>query len=114
MHQSALRSPRSLAPRRFHHSPRQRRPLPLLRRFPPQRSPAARPALPHAPPLAHRPPAPPSPPALGSPSSHSHRENKKAGSKRFRLFCSITLILALDEALLDHLLVAEPQIGDVG
>src|SRR6266481_4370843 len=66
MHQSTLRSPRSLAPRRFHHSPRQRRPLPLLRRLPPQRSPAARPALPHAPPLPHRAPAPPTPSALTS------------------------------------------------
>src|SRR5258708_28228050 len=64
MHQSAMRSPRPLAPRRCHRSPRRRRPLPLLRRLPPQRSPAARPALPYAPPLAYRPPAPPSPSPL--------------------------------------------------
>src|SRR6267143_397175 len=57
MHQSALRSPRSLAPTRFHHTPRQTPSLSLLRRLPPQRSPAARPALPHAPPLPHRAPA---------------------------------------------------------
>ena len=30
------------------------------------------------------------------------------------LFVELQLILALDEAFLDHLLVAEPQIGDVG
>src|SRR5258706_143455 len=64
MYQSALRSPRSLAPCRFHHASRQRRPLPLLRRLPPQRSPAARPALPHAPPLPQRPPSPSSPSAI--------------------------------------------------
>ena len=57
VHQSAMRSPRPLAPRRCHRSLWRRRPLPLLRRFPSQRSPAARPALPHAPPLPHRPPA---------------------------------------------------------
>src|SRR5258707_10170692 len=59
-----MRSPRPLAPCRFHHAPGQRRPLPLLRRLPPQRSPAARPALPHAPPLPHRPPSPSSPSAI--------------------------------------------------
>src|SRR5882672_10173193 len=64
MHQSAVRSSRSLAPRRFHHATRQRWPLPLLRRLPPQRSPAACPALPHAPPFPHRAPAPPSPSAI--------------------------------------------------
>jgi len=64
VYQSAMRSPRSLASRRCHHSSRQRRPLPLLRRLPAQRSPAAQPALPYAPPLPHGPPAPPSPPAL--------------------------------------------------
>src|SRR5260370_6160530 len=66
VYQSVLRSPRSLAPRRYHHSPWERRPLHLLRRPPPQLSTAARPALPHASPFPHRPPSPPSPPALGS------------------------------------------------
>src|SRR5260370_8169228 len=61
-----MRSPWSLAPRRCHHSSRHRRSLPLLRRLSPQRSPAARPALPHAPPLAHRAPASPPPPPLTS------------------------------------------------
>ncbi len=60
MHQSAMRSPRPLASRRCHRSPRRRRPLPLLRRLPAQRPPASRPALPHAPPLPNRPPSPPS------------------------------------------------------
>jgi hypothetical protein len=32
----------------------------------------------------------------------------------FGLFAELQLILALDEAFLDHLLVTEPQIGDVG
>jgi hypothetical protein len=59
-----MRSPRPLAPRRCYRSPRRRRPLPLLRRLPPQRSPAARPALPYAPPLAYRAPTPPSPSPL--------------------------------------------------
>src|SRR5216683_2906623 len=61
-----MRSPWSLAPRRCHHSSRHRRSLPLLRRLSPQRSPAARPALPHAPPVAHRAPASPPPPPLTS------------------------------------------------
>src|SRR5712664_4351017 len=74
VHQSELRSPRPLAPRRSHRSPRRRRPLPLLRRFPPQRSPAARPALPHASPLPHRPPGPPTPPALTNVVAPSLRE----------------------------------------
>src|SRR5216683_8075943 len=64
VHQSAMRSPRPLASRRCHRSPRRRRPLPLLRRLPAQRPPASRPALPHAPPLPNRPPPAPSPPAL--------------------------------------------------
>jgi hypothetical protein len=41
-------------------------------------------------------------------------ETKKAGGKRPGLFVFIGIqILALDEALLDHLLIAEPQIGDI-
>src|SRR5712664_623011 len=59
-----MRSPRPLAPCRCYRSPRRRRPLPLLRRLPPQRSPATRPALPYAPPLAYRAPTPPSPSPL--------------------------------------------------
>jgi len=58
VYQSAMRSPRSLASRRCHHSSWKRRPLPLLRRIPPQRSSAPWSALPHAPALPHRAPAP--------------------------------------------------------
>src|SRR5580658_6483993 len=61
MHQSVVRPARSLAPRRCHRPYRRRRPLPLLRRLPPQRSPAAQPTLPHAPTSADC--APPTPPA---------------------------------------------------
>jgi hypothetical protein len=44
-----------------------------------------------------------------------HSGTEKAGGNRLRPFLlTFSLILALDEALLDHLLIAEPQIGDVG
>jgi hypothetical protein len=49
MYQSSMRSTRPLAPRRRHPTLRPRRPLPLLRRCPPQRAAPARSALPHAP-----------------------------------------------------------------
>jgi hypothetical protein len=57
MHQSAVRSPRPLVARGCRWSGRQRRPLPFLRRFPPQRPAAARSALAHAAAFARRAPA---------------------------------------------------------
>src|SRR6267378_541778 len=54
MHQSAMRSARSLAARRCHPRLLRRRTLPLLRQFATQRSAAARPAIPHAPAPANR------------------------------------------------------------
>ena len=62
MHQPAVRSPRPLAARGCRWSGRQRRPLPFLRGFPPQRAAAARSALAHAAAFARR--APAAPPAL--------------------------------------------------
>src|SRR5690348_6736779 len=64
MHQSIVRSPWPLAPRRCHRSHRRRRPLPLLRRLSSQRTSAAQPALPHAPSSPYCPTAPPPAPAL--------------------------------------------------
>src|SRR5258708_5993947 len=58
VHHPEMRPPRPLPPPRCPRSLGRRRPLPLLRRFPPHRPPAARPALPHAPPLPNRPPSP--------------------------------------------------------
>src|SRR5579864_2034471 len=62
MHQPIVRLTRSLAPPRHHRPHRRRRPLPLLRRLPPQCPPTSKPALPHAPPRAHPAPPPPPPP----------------------------------------------------
>src|SRR5712691_10638276 len=56
-----MRSPRSLASCRYHRAQFDRRPLPLLRRFSPQRSPAARPPFPLASSPSHGAPAPPPP-----------------------------------------------------
>ncbi len=41
-------------------------------------------------------------------------KNKKAAAFLLRPKLFFCLILAFDETFLDHLLVAEPQIGDVG
>src|SRR5215469_199698 len=64
MHQSAVRSARPLAARGCCWSSRQRRSLPFVRRFPPQRAAAARSALAYAPAFARHAPAARPAPAL--------------------------------------------------
>jgi hypothetical protein len=61
MHQSAVRSSRPLAARGCCWSGRERRSLPIVRRFPPQRAAAARSALAYAPALTLDAPARPAP-----------------------------------------------------
>lgn len=61
MHQSAVRSSRPLAARGCCWSGRERRSLPFVRRFPPQRAAAARSALAYAPALTLDAPARPAP-----------------------------------------------------
>src|SRR4029077_15693892 len=110
MHQSAMRSTRPLAARRRYPGIQRRRPLPVLRRFPAQRPAATGPALPHAPASADRAPVAAPSPALTA-STLCKIKAPKENLRRWHF--SLIWPLAFDKPLLDHLVVAEPQVGDV-
>ena len=82
----------------------------MLRRFPAQRPAATGPALPHAPASADRAPVAAPSPALTA-STLCKIKAPKENLRRWHF--SLIWPLTFDKPLLDHLVVAEPQVGDV-
>src|SRR5258708_417480 len=114
MYQSAVRGTRPLAARGRYAALRPRRPLPLLRRFAAQCAAAARPAVPHAPAAADG-AAAAAPPASLTASRSAGKIKSRRKTLGFERVPDLSLIWisALDQTLLDHLFIAEPEVGDV-
>src|SRR5260370_36058146 len=87
-----------------------KRTLIMLWRFPAQGTAATRPSLPHAPPSLDGAPPAPSPPSL-TPRLRCKRKRRSGFLRRRQYF--FALVLALDQPLLDHLLIAKPQVRDM-